>query len=180
MNYLSIPAYAKELKVTPEYIRQLIAKGKITKSALKKKGTRWTVNPARANRDLKKNISYVNQRKTKTKTKTKKSKQNRKNKNPDDKSSDKEKDDLSLAEAQKIAAQYKAKLTKLEYKEKSGKLTNVEDVKKAAFNKARQVRDTILGIPDRISAIIAAESNVSKVKKIMIKELRQALEVLSK
>jgi len=87
---------------------------------------------------------------------------------------------LSLADAQKIQAQYKAALMKLEYEEKSGKLVEVKAVEQDAFNMARIVRDNILNIPDRISAELASMTDVHLVSEKLVAELTAALEELSK
>lgn len=70
-------------------------------------------------------------------------------------------------------------LSELEYKERSGTLVPAEAVRVAAFDKARQVRDSLLNIPSRLSPILAAETNAKKVNEILTQEIRQCLEVLS-
>ena len=59
------------------------------------------------------------------------------------------------------------------------KYLSAHDVRSAAYAKARQTRDAILNIPDRIGAIVAAESDSTKVIDIMKQELTNALEELS-
>jgi len=73
----------------------------------------------------------------------------------------------------------KAKLQQLEYDQKNCQLIDKSEVEKAAFELGRHVRDSILQIPDRIGAILAAERDEFKVKQELLKELRQALEALS-
>lgn len=87
---------------------------------------------------------------------------------------------LSFHEARTVKERFLAALRKLEYEEKSGKLVDAESVKIAAFNKARALRDTLLNIPDRIAPILAAEANETKINEILTKEIRSALESLSK
>ena len=86
---------------------------------------------------------------------------------------------LSLADAQRIQAQYKAALMKLEYEEKSGELVKVSKVEADFFNIARMVRDSILNIPDRISAELASTTDTHVVSEKLTTELVAALEELS-
>lgn len=77
--------------------------------------------------------------------------------------------------ARAVREHYQARLAKLEYEEKVGKLIPSDEVKVAAFNKFRQFRDHILNLPDRLAAILAAESEPSKVYEIMAGEIRKSL-----
>lgn len=78
-----------------------------------------------------------------------------------------------------------AKQAELNYKKQEGILVDAGEVKQAAFQTARQVRDGLLNIPNRISDLLAGEINASgkidktRVHDILGKELRQALENLS-
>ena len=74
---------------------------------------------------------------------------------------------------------HEAAMRKLRLEEKQGQLVKIEDVERAAFNLARQVRDGILNIPDRIDSMLAMESDSRKINTVLTKELRQALEVLT-
>jgi len=87
---------------------------------------------------------------------------------------------LTFHEARTLAQRFKAALLKLDVDERTGKLVEAEAVKKAAFDQARMVRDTLLNIPERIGAILAAESDQGKITGILTAEIRQALEGLSK
>lgn len=86
---------------------------------------------------------------------------------------------LSLVEAQRIQAQFKAALLKLEYEEKLKTLVKREQVDVDFFNIARRVRDAILNIPDRIGAELASSTDIFVVKEKLTKSLIQALEELS-
>jgi hypothetical protein len=86
---------------------------------------------------------------------------------------------LDYSQARTLNEQYKAAIKKLEYEEKTGKLINAEVVKAAAFDCARRTRDAILNVPDRVSALLAAESREGAVRSLLTAELRSALEELS-
>jgi hypothetical protein len=73
----------------------------------------------------------------------------------------------------------RAKLLELKAKVEAGKYVDADEVKVAAFNRARVVRDGLLNIPDRVSAVLAAESDPQKVHTLLAAEIRQVLEELT-
>jgi hypothetical protein len=74
---------------------------------------------------------------------------------------------------------YNAKLTRLDYEERTGKLLNAEDVAKEAFAMARRVRDRLLNIPSRMASVLASETDSKAIELLLSQELRIALEELS-
>lgn len=86
---------------------------------------------------------------------------------------------LDYSRARAIRENYLARLAKIEYEERSGKLVSKDEVAVAAFTKARTVRDGMLNIPDRVAAIVAAEPDADKVHLILTDEIRKALNELS-
>lgn len=84
--------------------------------------------------------------------------------------------DLSYNQARTERERIKAKREKIEYDLLIGKMVDSEEVRIAAFNRGRALRDAIFNIPDRISPILAAETDPRKVHQILFKELRVALE----
>ena len=74
---------------------------------------------------------------------------------------------------------YAAALKKLKLDREKGLLVLKVAVEKESFECARQVRDAILNIPSRIAPILAAEKAESKVEKMLVSELTQALEGLA-
>jgi hypothetical protein len=87
---------------------------------------------------------------------------------------------MSLADAQKLQAQYKAALLKLEYEQKSGRLTDVGQAEIDAFNFSRRIRDAIQNVPDRICAELASCTDVHRVREKLNAAYNEALEELSK
>ena len=73
----------------------------------------------------------------------------------------------------------KGKLIEAEVKEKMGELISMSEVKKVFYAKAKAVRDGVLNVPDRISALLASVNDPVEIHKILSKELRQVLEELS-
>jgi len=73
----------------------------------------------------------------------------------------------------------RARLLEIKAKVEAGKYVDADEVKVAAFNKARIVRDALLSIPDRLAAVLAAETETQKVHALIAAEVRQALEELT-
>ena len=85
---------------------------------------------------------------------------------------------MTYAEARAQHERFKARLAELELETRESKLVNAEEVKQAAFKTARQVRDALLNLPDRVAGELAAETNAFKVHQRLTKEIRRALEEL--
>ena len=82
----------------------------------------------------------------------------------------------SFSEAKTSEKRLQVSLLELNYQEKSGELVKAKDVEVAAFNEARKLRDNMLNIPDRISALIAAEGDENVVRKIITDEIEKGLQ----
>jgi hypothetical protein len=68
-----------------------------------------------------------------------------------------------------------ARLAKIQYEEKLGKLISRDEVQVERFNTNRIIRDGVLNIPDRVSAQLAAETDEKRVHEILTAEIRNAL-----
>ena len=73
----------------------------------------------------------------------------------------------------------RAKLLEIKARFEAGKYIAVDDVKVAAFNRARVVRDALLNIPERLAAMLAAEGDARRVHQILATEIRSALNELT-
>ena len=73
----------------------------------------------------------------------------------------------------------KGKLIEAEVKEKLAELVSMAEVNRVFYAKAKAVRDGILNVPDRISALLASINDPAEIYKTLTKELRQVLEELS-
>lgn len=85
----------------------------------------------------------------------------------------------SYTKARAVRESYLARLAKLEFEERSGKLVSREEVTVAAFTNSRTIRDNLLNIPDRIAALLAAENDAVRTHRILTDEIRKALHELS-
>ena len=81
-----------------------------------------------------------------------------------------------------IREAYAARLAKQEFEEKSGKLVNLDEVKIATFNMARQARDRLLQIPRKLAPAVIAEWTANAdprgVEDLIEAAVRDALEGL--
>ena len=85
----------------------------------------------------------------------------------------------TYAQSRAVRELYLARLAKIEFEERSTKLVSRDEVRVAAFTTARTVRDNLLNIPDRLAAMLGAESDPSRVHQILTEEIRKALSELS-
>jgi hypothetical protein len=82
-------------------------------------------------------------------------------------------------QARAVKETYAAKLAKLEYEIKTGKLLSKDEVDVCFFNRARELRDRIQMIPRRVAARLAAETDPRTVEDVLDTEIRDALVDLS-
>lgn len=85
----------------------------------------------------------------------------------------------SYVQSRAIREAYQAKLAKLDYEERTGKLVNVDEVKVVAFNTARGARDRLISLPDRLSAILAGINDSFEIHRLLSAEIRIICEELS-
>lgn len=170
--------YAKHRGISQPRVSVLISSKQIPDSCIKKIGKYNRIDRDLADAALEQNLDQIYNPKGKAKAKA--------NPKPqptqaemETKAAAAKTNGMSLSDAQKIQAQYKAALMKLEFEEKSGKLTPTDQVKTTAFNQARIVRDSILNVPNRISAELASMTDVHLVSEKLTTELMAALEELS-
>lgn len=82
----------------------------------------------------------------------------------------------SFTEAKISEKRIQVSLLELNYQEKAGLLVKTKDVEAAAFTEARKLRDNMLNIPDRISALVAAEHDENIVRQIITDEIEKGLQ----
>ena len=83
-----------------------------------------------------------------------------------------------------IREAYAARLAKLEFEERTGKLLNADEVKVKHFNLARLLRDRIQQIPRKVApqivAAVVAQPDQRVVEDLLMEAIREALEELSR
>jgi hypothetical protein len=82
----------------------------------------------------------------------------------------------TLNESRAITEAYRARMAKIEYEEKIGSLVEAAKVKEKAFQLGRVLRDSLIGIPDRISGELAGLSDSYRIHEIITAEIRNAIE----
>jgi hypothetical protein len=74
---------------------------------------------------------------------------------------------------------FRAKLRRLEFETRQGKLIEADAVRKTVVDAVRTLRDGILGLPDRLATVLAAESDAKKVHVTLNTEIARQLEGLA-
>jgi hypothetical protein len=69
----------------------------------------------------------------------------------------------------------KGKILEAKARAELGELVSVEEVKTAAYNKARVVRDNLLNIPDRVASQLASLDNEKKIHEILLKDRKSVV-----
>jgi hypothetical protein len=85
----------------------------------------------------------------------------------------------SLMQSKAVREAYLAQMAKLEYEKAIGKVVDADAVKVEAFKTARQVRDGLMNIPDRVAAELAHETNPAQIHARLQREIRDVLQSLS-
>ena len=86
---------------------------------------------------------------------------------------------LTLMEARTLNEICKAEKSKAELMKLKGQLVDKNEVIEASYNLGRMVKEVFLQIPDRLSAILANESEKKEIHEILKKEILGVLERLS-
>lgn len=77
---------------------------------------------------------------------------------------------VSYSAARTRHEQFRAALAELDFKARSGEMIPVEAVKKVAFETGRRIREAVKNIAPRIESILAAETDVARVRAILDRE----------
>jgi phage terminase Nu1 subunit (DNA packaging protein) len=88
------------------------------------------------------------------------------------------KGDIDYAEARRRKELAQAQLAELDLAEKEGELIQVSTVENEAFTAGKKVKDGLSNISDRISPLLAAESDKNKIYRMLTSEINQVLEFL--
>ncbi len=73
----------------------------------------------------------------------------------------------------------RAKLLQVRLEEEQGRLVDADEVRKEVFALTRMTRDQFLELPDRLADELALESNASRVRAILHRELTDVLRSLA-
>lgn len=85
----------------------------------------------------------------------------------------------TLLDAQRRKESSLASLRELELKMKAGQLVDLAETRKLWFEKARAIRDGLYVIPERISHVLASETDAKVIRQLLRAELSQQLGALA-
>jgi phage terminase Nu1 subunit (DNA packaging protein) len=85
----------------------------------------------------------------------------------------------SYTEARTQEKNLKIELLELDVALKKGEMVLTKDVEVAAFTAAREIRDRMLNIPDRVAAIIAAETDEVTIRDMLTAHIEGELNAVS-
>ncbi len=85
----------------------------------------------------------------------------------------------SYAASRAAREAYLARLAKLEFEQKSAKLVDADEVRAQIFALGRRIRDTLLGIPDRLAPVLAGQADPAEIHRTLSAELVASLAELS-
>ncbi|MDP2735777.1 MAG: hypothetical protein Q8P12_06235 [bacterium] len=85
-----------------------------------------------------------------------------------------------IAQSRAIREAYEARIRKLDYEVRKGKLVNADEVRVAAFNVARITRDRLMVMPDRLASLVVGLNDAHKIHKLLNAEIHLVCEELSK
>jgi hypothetical protein len=85
----------------------------------------------------------------------------------------------SYAASRAAREAYLARLAKLDFEERSGKLVDADQVRAQIFGLGRRLRDTLMGLPDRLAPVLTGQTDQAVIHRILSDELATSLAELS-
>jgi hypothetical protein len=85
----------------------------------------------------------------------------------------------TLQKSRAMREKFAALSEKIDYEKQIGKLVDAEKCNAVVFGIAQTVKQNILNIPDRISAMLASETDQRKIHDMLTHELRVALQEIA-
>ena len=86
----------------------------------------------------------------------------------------------SFAQSRAVRELYLARLSKLDFEERSGQLVRLAEVEHTVAVVCQTVRDHLLALPDRIAGSLAAETDATQVRGMLRREIWEALRELAR
>lgn len=87
--------------------------------------------------------------------------------------------DVSYHRARAIKEQYAARITKLEFEAKSGKLIDKDETASKVFNMANTAKMRLEQIPRRVAPLLVGQTNARDIEDMLAAAIREALTELS-
>jgi hypothetical protein len=86
----------------------------------------------------------------------------------------------TFAKARTAREGYEARIAKVKYERLTGQLISADEVRVAAFNRARRTRDLLLALPDRLAPVLSATKTSEECHRILTEELTRICEELTR
>lgn len=86
----------------------------------------------------------------------------------------------SYAQSRAIREAYMARLAKIEFDERSGKLVPADAARVAIFNTARKARDMLLAVPDRVAPLVVGQTDAHEIHRILMDEVQRICAEIAK
>lgn len=181
---ISVNAYAKERGISHEAVRQAIKSGRLKASVVYENGKPKIADPDLADREWAENTDQ-----SKPRNRITGDPKHRRAPGEQMKPMSMESGEIdpargrsgpSYTTSRAIREAYMARLAKLEFEEKAGKLVNADEVRLAIFNAARAARDILMGLPHRVAPLILGITDQHEAIRILTDEMRRAAAELAK
>jgi hypothetical protein len=85
----------------------------------------------------------------------------------------------SYAASRAAREAYLARLAKLDFEERSGKLVDADQVRAQIYGLGRRLRDAFLGLPDRLAPLLVGQADQATVHRLLTQEIMTCLAELS-
>jgi len=164
MAVMNLRQYAGHRGCTLRAVQKAIRDGRLSKS-VRKSGNKYEIDPALADEEWARNTD---------------TNFNRNNLEPQPDHGPGSRKVPPFQESRAIREAYEARIKRLEYEQKSGKLIGREEIRNEFFTLARMVRNAILAVPQKVSMELASEIDPHRIESMLEAELRLALEDLSR
>lgn len=87
---------------------------------------------------------------------------------------------MTFNEARTKRERYQAELARLEFEEKAGQLVDINKIRREYFKQARNARDNLLNIPDRLAPMLIGRTSIHEIRMLMLEEIHKVCEGLAK
>ena len=195
LSYITLKMFSDIRKVSVRTIQKYIKDGKIFKGTIKEKAVSY-IQVEIAEKELLENLDSRSSLKA-IGTQVEIDREEKAGEQPPEKKKSKEEKEprpkkvieipievvpgvATFAVSRAKTEQAKAELAQMELDDKKGKFLDRKAVEKQAFEEATRVRESLLNIPSRISAELAAMRDQGEVEIFLEREVREALSELSR
>lgn len=179
---ISLRSYAKPRGISHEAVRQAINAGRLVKSVVMVKGEPKIADEALADQEWAANTdqSKPRNRITGDPKHRRASKDAPMKPMENDSGGDGASKGPSYAQSRAIREAYMARLAKIEFEEKSGKLVPADAARVAIFNTARKARDMLMAVPDRVAPLVVGQTDAHEIHRILMDEVRRICAEIAK